>query len=131
MELSPEQIEQMISMLKQMLDNGTTTSKPKNNKKPSAPKKPNLEKSAIRTKKTSVRSSESHNRFEDMPEKAMHKEDIEIDKKLHVQPPVPRHRKSTLISVQCRTCGRKEKVSRGLVMSEERYKCNKCSISPG
>ena len=45
-----------------------------------------------------------------------------------------KRRPSGRIEVRCRTCGKIEKVSPALVVKDEdgyRYKCNKCSCSPG
>lgn len=45
-----------------------------------------------------------------------------------------RRRPANKIEVRCRSCGRTEKVSPLLVYKDEdgfRYKCNKCSCSPG
>lgn len=72
------------------------------------------------------------NRFESMMESKLHKEDTAIDKKLAVNPPTPRLRKFRHIDVQCRVCGKKESISPSLLTdSADRYKCNKCSTSPG
>lgn len=121
---SPDQIKAMINMLQSMLaqtgnDNDETkpiaSSKKKkvhNKSKPQKPKRPN--------------------KFMDMPEMHMHKEDILLDKKLSVQPPVPRARPFTLIRVICRVCGKTEEVNPNLIHDGvDRYKCNKCSSSAG
>ena len=45
-----------------------------------------------------------------------------------------KRRPSGRIEVRCRSCGKTEKVSPALVVKDEdgyRYKCNKCSCSPG
>ena len=45
-----------------------------------------------------------------------------------------KRRPSGRIEVRCRTCGKIEKVSPALLVKDEdgyRYKCNKCSCSPG
>lgn len=108
--LTPEQIKLMINMLQDMLpkENTTSVESPK-------PKK-----------------EQRTNRFVDMPESTMHKEDIAIDRKLNVREPVARTRQFRPIGVQCRVCGRKENVNPALIPeSLERYKCNKCSSSPG
>ena len=45
-----------------------------------------------------------------------------------------KRRPSGRIEVRCRSCGKIEKVSPALVVKDEdgyRYKCNKCSCSPG
>jgi hypothetical protein len=71
------------------------------------------------------------NKFENMAEFGMCKEDIEIDKKIKKPPPSPRNRDFEFIKVQCRVCGKKDKVAPALVESIERYKCNKCSTGAG
>lgn len=112
--LTPDQIHQMISLLQSMLP-----------------------KEEAETKQTTNRSNKSKkpsrdNKFNDMMEKNMHKEDVELDKKLSIHPPVPRTRHFKGIDVQCRICGKRERVNPALIPeSVERYKCNKCSITPG
>jgi hypothetical protein len=71
------------------------------------------------------------NKFENMAEFGMCKEDIEIDRKIKKPPPSPRNRDFEFIKVQCRVCGKKDKVAPALVESIERYKCNKCSTGAG
>jgi lysyl-tRNA synthetase class I len=71
------------------------------------------------------------NLFDNMAESSMHKDDVEIDKRLRVQPPTQRSRNYKPLQVMCRVCGKTEKVNPGLVESVERYKCNKCSTSAG
>lgn len=88
--------------------------------------------SAIKTKNRNMRTSNAHhNKFTDMPEKNMHKEDIEIDKKLNTNKPTPRNRSFNFIDVRCRVCGKTESVNPVLVDSINRYKCNNCSTSSG
>ena len=54
---------------------------------------------------------------------------------VHVQRErLTQRRPSGRIEVRCRSCGKTEKVSPALVVKDEdgfRYKCNKCSCSPG
>lgn len=62
----------------------------------------------------------------------LHKEDIAIDKVLNQKPPTPRRKAINLIDVQCRVCGKKDKINPGILHdSPDRYKCNKCCSSPG
>ena len=69
------------------------------------------------------------NLFNSMPEKNHHKEDVEIDKKLAVQPPSNRSRKLSLIDVRCRACDKTEAISASLIPQEiERYICNRCQV---
>lgn len=72
------------------------------------------------------------NKFLDMPEFSMHKQDSIIDKQLNVRPPTPRTRQFKPIAVQCRVCGKKETINPALLSTEpNRYKCNSCSSIPG
>ena len=54
---------------------------------------------------------------------------------VHIQKErLTKRRPSGRIEVRCRSCGKTEKVSPALVIKDEdgfRYKCNKCSCSPG
>lgn len=122
MELSPNQIKQMIALLQTMLpQDGDNAVEEEERESP------------IKTKKTTVSKSKNKykNKFLSMDEKNMHKEDSEIDKKLCVSPPVARNREASLVKVKCRVCGKSEQVSIGMVGDGDRYKCNKCSISAG
>lgn len=124
--LDPQQIQQMILMLQAML--------PKQEESVSDQKDPKTKKKAPRTNNKSKASTSkpSNNKFDEMMEKRMHKEDVEIDKKLIVQPPVPRSRPFNLVSATCRVCGKKENVNPVLITdSLDRYKCNKCSGAAG
>lgn len=72
------------------------------------------------------------NRFDDMMERNMHKEDVEIDKLLKKHPKTPRNRKSNMIDVVCRVCGGKETIPSSLLTdTKDRYKCNTCSTRAG
>lgn len=114
-ELNPDQIKQMIKMLQGMLE----PTKPKNIKKPKRINNKKITPSKI-------------NKFDEMAEKNMHKEDTIIDKKLNIYPPSPRARSYKPISVQCRVCGKKDSINPSLLHdSIDRYKCNKCSSSAG
>lgn len=126
MNVEPEKIQALISILQSMLVPGEqaqteteifpeskTVKTKRNNKKQTNNKK------------------QSTNKFDSMPEMRMHKEDISVDKKLSVHPPVPRARPFELITVQCRVCGKKEDINPILLSDYDRYKCNKCSSSAG
>jgi hypothetical protein len=71
------------------------------------------------------------NLFEKMSESSMHKDDVEIDRRLRKLPPTERSRSYKPLKVRCRVCNREENVNPSLVESVERYKCNKCSTSAG
>ena len=74
----------------------------------------------------------STNKFDSMLEKTMHKEDIEIDKKLAKHPPSARSREFVPVEATCRVCGKTESVNPALIYdAPNRYKCNKCSRTPG
>jgi hypothetical protein len=116
---NPEQIKQLIAALQMLLPKGEAEEEP-------------MQDSKIRTKTSRSTNKVGKNLFSDMPEKNMHKADIEIDKKLNVHPPTVRNRKFQFVDVVCRTCGKKEKVSPAIVPeSVDRYRCNKCSSSAG
>lgn len=116
MGLDNDDIKQLIAILQKGLsDDDADEPKPKIKKSRS--------KKSTQTKKP--------NKFEEMPEFRMHKEDSILDKKLQKIPPVPRNRNYEPINVRCRVCGRIESVNPSLVESSERFKCNKCSTSSG
>lgn len=69
---------------------------------------------AVTSKRKSQRSSKprqtkkkSTNKFDNMPEFGMCKEDVEIDRKIKKPPPSLRNRPFEPIKVQCRVCGKK------------------------
>lgn len=95
---------------------------------------------AVTSKRKSQRSSKprqtkkkSTNKFDNMPEFGMCKEDVEIDRKIKKPPPSLRNRPFEPIKVQCRVCGKKDKVAPSILdsMEIERYKCNKCATGAG
>lgn len=117
---NPEQIKLMIAMLQKLL--------PDNDKENTIQN----ETQAIKQKTVSSKNQSRHNKFVDMPEKNMHKEDVAFDKKVSVVPPTPRNRNFIPLDVKCRICGKHEKINPAILPdSAERYKCNKCSTSPG
>lgn len=125
MSLNNEDIKQLIAILQRGLSEDTDSStneevEEKITKKATRPKQPKG------SKKTKFQ-----NKFLDMAESRMHKDDIEIDRKLSKYPPTPRTRQFVPLSVVCRVCGRTEKVNPAIVESPERYKCNKCASSAG
>lgn len=83
------------------------------------------------TKATTPKKKPSLNKFEKMAEFTMCKEDVEIDRKIKKPPPSARNRQFDYIKIQCRVCGKKDKVAPALVESMERYKCNKCATGAG
>lgn len=121
---NPDQIKQLITVLQQLLP---SESKPQNDDEAEEFHNP------IRTKGGKKNFSQGRpNKFESMMEKGMHKDDIEIDKKLSAHPPVARSRDFQTMKVKCRVCGREEDVNPSLLTSESsRFKCNNCSTSAG
>lgn len=73
----------------------------------------------------------SVNKFLNMREASLHKDDTIIDKKLSKLPPTQRTRSFEYVNIKCRVCGKEEKVIPALAEARDRYKCNKCSTSPG
>lgn len=119
-DLTPEQIKQMITMLQNMLPATTEQSE-----------ETPINKNVIKTSNKRPRVS-GVNKFDEMAEKRMHKDDIEIDKKLNKYGPTPRTRKFKLIQVTCRVCGKTDSINPVLLYdTPDRYKCNNCSGSAG
>lgn len=77
------------------------------------------------------RPKKTKNKFDTMTEAKMHKDDVEIDRKLRKLPPTQRSRNYKPLKVRCRVCNKEELTNPALVESHERYKCNKCSTSAG
>lgn len=124
---NPDSIKQLISVLQQLLPTDADTKENQNQSDQENFHDP------VRTKTGKKNFSQTRpNKFDAMSEKGMHKDDIEIDKKLSKHPPVARARDFETMRVRCRVCGKEEEVNPSLVTSEaSRYKCNKCSISAG
>lgn len=124
--LDPNQIKQMISLLQKMLPQDNA-----DEQKEEQDENMSFSNSKIKTSNRRPKPS-GINKFDTMMEAKMHKEDVEIDKKLNVYGPTPRTRKYTPISVRCRVCGKSEQVNPNLVQdSVDRYKCNACSRGAG
>lgn len=115
----PKKLQELISLLSSLLPDDTEDDEQYSD----SPIKNNNKKLDIKKKR--------QNKFSDMPESKMHREDIEIDKKLAKYPPTVRNRPVDFVEVTCRVCGKTEKISANVVDSRERYKCNNCSTSPG
>lgn len=128
MALEKEDIMALIAILQKGLeDDGDSTEENIATKKPTKQRKPRKRKTTAKPQKD-VR----ENKFDSMSERHMHKQDTLIDKKLWSNLTASdRTRKYNPIQVKCRSCGRTESVNPVLVDSIERYKCNKCSSSPG
>jgi hypothetical protein len=126
---NPEQIKQMIGLLSALLES-TSQEDVSEEATDTKVKTPAKQQSIAKTKK--VKHIKRENKFLSMPEVNMHKEDPGLAQKLYVQPPVARSRKLQMVSAKCRVCGKEEKVQASLLYGGiERFKCNKCSATPG
>lgn len=124
---NPDQIKALITLLSSLLPADQKVSK-----NDDSDDSDDIAESVIKTKKAKQNKKKFVNKFVSMPEAKMHKEDIEIDKLLHVHPPTVRQREANLVNVQCRVCGKKETVPASLATeSRGRYKCNTCSTNAG
>jgi hypothetical protein len=129
---NPDQIKQMIGLLSALLEAANADeSSVEADIETEAKPKPRKSKE-FNTKEAKKKKSTRENKFLSMPEAAMYKEDPELAQKLYKQPPVARIRKLQMISVTCRVCGKQDKVQSSLLYGGmERFKCNKCSTTPG
>jgi hypothetical protein len=137
---NPEQIQTLIALLSSLLPSNQTTEQssvvevkePKSKSKIKTKSKKMANAPVKKTNSKTIDRGDSTNLFEDMPEMGLHKEDVEIDKKLHKLPPTKRTRSVSLINVVCRVCGSKDTISPALLFdSPGRYKCNKCARTSG
>lgn len=124
MALDNDDIKQLIAILQKGLTNDTpedTTDKPVRKK------------TRTKSKQKTVKADKPIrvNMFDKMPESRMHKEDVQIDKKLIKSPPTPRRDAFKPLKIACRVCGKTEAVDPSIIESVDRYKCNKCAISAG
>jgi hypothetical protein len=136
----PEQIKNLIVALQSLLTEPSieTTTSPKRKRKRKTKKEIQNKKDEpffndkIKTKNKRPVRAPSINKFEQMSEFRMHKDDGEVDKKLAKHPPVARTREFEPVSAICRICGKKETVSPSLIDKDpSRYKCNNCSTQAG
>jgi len=131
MALDKDDIKQLIAILqKGLADDGVENTDEEESTYSEIETKPRSKAKQSKLKKN-TKETDRKNLFEKMSEFRMHKEDVEIDKKLSKHPPTQRSRSFNKIDVKCRVCGREESVNPVLVESKERYKCNKCSRSSG
>jgi hypothetical protein len=125
---NPEQIKNLIDVLQSLLQ--TSEKQTKDNDKHDIDDYTINNK--IKTKNKRTKNNKSINKFEQMSEFGMHKDDLKIDEKLAKHPPVARLREFEPIIVTCRKCGKKESVNPSLVYEgPTRYKCNNCSTQAG
>ena len=129
---NPEQIKQMISLLSSMLEDTNTEPKTKRRSTKKKTAKRKTVKESTTTTRKSRKKPTTTNKFDQMSESSMFKENPDTAKKLYSKPPMTRRPKKNLVNVKCRICGKEEKISASLLTSGiDRYKCNKCSSSAG
>ena len=131
---NPEQIKQMINVLSTLLETVSTENPIEDNPTNTTDNQPNKTKRKRRTNKqfSTKEVTQKENKFLAMPEANMYKEDPEVAQKLYKLPPVARGRKSQLVTARCRMCGKEEKIQASLIYGGiDRFKCNKCSSTPG
>lgn len=133
---NPEQIKQMINVLSTLLETvskdnpsaDTDAAADTTDNKPKKTKRNRITKKQFGTKEV----TQKENKFLSMPEANMYKEDPEVAQKLYKLPPVSRGRKSQIVNARCRICGKEEKIQASLIYGGiDRFKCNKCSSTPG
>ena len=131
----PDQIKQLIGMLSSLLpkEDEESGAKTKPRKKRAKKKTAKTTTSRRNTTKTARKNTKGTiNKFVDMPESQMFKENPNVAKKLYQQPPMKRRSSKRKISVTCRICGKREEISSGLLHGDaDRYKCNKCCSNAG
>jgi len=130
MPLNNDDIKQLIAILQKGLTEDISDS---DTNQPTKTLKSNKKKNTENIKRNSYNSVQNReNKFLTLGLDKLHKEDVSVDKLLIVNPPTPRTRQMSLISVKCRVCGKEEKISSTMLYdSADRYKCNKCCSSPG
>jgi hypothetical protein len=120
MGLDNDDIKQLIAILQRGLSEDTKEEAPKKSKTTKKVKTASNNQKPVRP-----------NRFDTMPEKQLHKDDILIDQKLIKNPPTPRREAFVPLQMVCRVCGKTEAVNPSMIESADRFKCNKCAISAG
>lgn len=131
---NPEQVKALISLLQSLLPKETTVD--------ATPEETTVSPGIEETQVSEINSTPTIipepvkkpllNKFEQMNEFRMHKDDAAIDAKLSKHPPVARIREFEPLTVKCRICGRSEVVSPTLLYDNpSRYKCNNCSTQAG
>jgi hypothetical protein len=126
-----EIVEQIYKLLMGLVDDESDNHEVADSAKPSGSKS-NVRKNNNKTKVSQSKSkTQTTNKFDNMPERNMFKEDIQIDRKLRVVDPCPRTRSFNTIEVSCRVCGKKDSINPVLVHEPTRYKCNGCAKSGG
>lgn len=120
---NPEQLKQMIGLLSSMLEQAETQDTEDTQ---------SVDNSALKNKRSKKPQGSTINKFDQMPEASMYKENPKIVEKLYSKAPIKRRPKKSLVKVKCRICGKEENISSSLIHGGvDRYKCNKCSSSAG
>lgn len=124
---SQDDIKKLIGLLQAMVDTEKSTENEDNEDNEDDESTP------IRTKSRNASSKKQNqkNKFLEMQERHMHKDDTAFQQKVSVHPPVPRDRQFEPIKAKCRVCNKVEQINPALIDSVERYKCNTCASSSG
>lgn len=131
-ESNPNEIKKLIALLQSMVDTAGTSGDHSTEQDADEDESSSTMKTRSRKLNGNSKGKKPFkNKFLNMPEKNMHKEDIEFDKKVAKHSPVPRNRTFEPIKVTCRVCGKSENINPSLVESIQRYKCNQCSTQAG
>jgi len=129
---NPNEIKKLIALLQSMVDTAGTSGDHSTEQDADEDESSSTMKTRSRKLNGNSKGKKPFkNKFLTMPEKNMHKEDIEFDKKVAKHSPVPRNRTFEPIKVTCRVCGKNESINPSLVESIQRYKCNQCSTQAG
>ena len=129
---NPNEIKKLIALLQSMVDTAGTSGDHSTEQDADEDESSSTMKTRSRKLNGNSKGKKPFkNKFLTMPEKNMHKEDIEFDKKVAKHSPVPRSRTFKPIKVTCRVCGKNENINPSLVESIQRYKCNQCSTQAG
>lgn len=136
MPLDNEDIKQLIAILQKGLSSDTVdhVESEQEEQKIIKPKRGRIQKNLPDNKAINkkARKSANSNKFDEMMEKNLHKEDLAVDKLLSKYPPTTRSRSFVPVDVKCRVCGRQENINPALLNdAPNRYKCNRCSKEPG
>ena len=128
---NPEQIKNLIQLLQALLPEADQEGADNKQTHQASEQKQEEFTAPLRTRGKRT-TQKFKNKFVDMAEKDMHKDDVAIDQKLSRFPPVSRGRNFQMVDVVCRVCGKKETISPSLLFdTPARYKCNNCSTSAG
>ena len=130
---NPKELKKLIAILQILADGSESSDNESENddNEPETPIRTKSRKPVSDVKPNGKKNKPNKNKFLDMPEARMHKEDKDFTIKVAKELPVPRTREYDPIDVECRICHKKESVCPSLVDSLSRYKCNSCARNSG